>query len=59
MAAEDFENAMQARFQVERPGEGLARIEQAGKAADFSCRRVDRLGRSSGSAHLGEPKFRQ
>jgi hypothetical protein len=36
VAAEDFQNAVKAGFQVDGPGQCLARIEQGSEAPDFT-----------------------
>ena len=37
MAAEDFEDAMEAGLEIDGAGQGLARVEQGGEAPDFAC----------------------
>src|SRR4051812_820597 len=58
MSSEDFEDAVQRRLEVQRPGERLAYFEQRRQAARFAGGRVDVGGREPARCgHDGHPTF--
>jgi hypothetical protein len=56
MPAEDLENAVEARLEIDRAGKRLARIEERGQAADFACRGFGGFGRFGRGASGGHGK---
>ena len=51
MAAENLQDALQPGFQIERPGQRLARVQQSGETTDLARGSFSGLGRDTGCAH--------